>query len=41
MVGGTLYLAYDQGVFNTGQGPAYDARREWDAERGGWPLWSP
>ena len=38
VVGGTLYRAYDQGVFNTGQGPAYDAWREWDAEAGGVPL---
>src|ERR1700682_685339 len=38
MVGGTLYRAYDQGVFNTGQGPAYNAWRVWDAEAGGVPL---
>jgi hypothetical protein len=35
MVGGTLYRAYDQGVFSTGQGPAYDAWRVWNAEAGG------
>jgi nitroreductase len=38
MVGGTLYRAHDQGVFNTGQGPAYNAWRVWDAEAGGVPL---
>jgi hypothetical protein len=38
VVGGTLYRAYDQGVFNTGQGPAYDAWREWDTEAGAGPL---
>src|SRR3984893_4777528 len=38
IVGGTLYRAYDQGVFSTGQGPAYNAWRVWDAEAGGIPL---
>src|SRR6202049_536696 len=38
MGGGTLYRAHDQGVFNTGQGPAYNAWRVWDAEAGGVPL---
>src|ERR1700694_5303809 len=38
VVAGTLYRAYDQGVFTTGEGPAYDAWREWDAETGGVPL---
>jgi hypothetical protein len=38
LVAGTLYRAYDQGVFNTGQGSAYGAWREWDTEAGGVPL---
>jgi hypothetical protein len=38
LVAGTLYRAYDQGVFKTGQGSAYDAWREWDTEAGGVPL---
>src|ERR1700694_5294570 len=38
VVAGTLYRAYDQGVFTTGEGPAYDAWREWDAETGGVSL---
>src|SRR6202165_1182705 len=38
VVAGTFYRAYDQGVFNTGQGPAYNAWRVWDAEAGGVPL---
>ncbi len=38
LVGGTLYRAYDQGVFSTGQGPAYDAWREWRLQTGGVPL---
>jgi len=38
VVAGTLYRAYDQGVFTTGEGPAYDAWREWDAETGEIPL---
>jgi hypothetical protein len=38
VVAGTLYRASDQGVFSTGQGPAYDAWREWDAQAGGVPL---
>jgi hypothetical protein len=38
VVAGTLYRAYDQGVFNTGQGSAYNAWREWDAQTGGLPL---
>ncbi|HST43153.1 MAG TPA: hypothetical protein VLK58_26745 [Conexibacter sp.] len=28
--GGVSYRAYDNGVFSTGDGPAYDAWREWD-----------
>jgi hypothetical protein len=38
VIGGTLYRAYDQGVFTTGEGPAYDAWREWEAETGGVPV---
>jgi nitroreductase len=38
LIGGTLYRAYDQGVFARGEGPAYDAWREWDAETGGVPV---
>jgi hypothetical protein len=36
--GGTLFRAYDQGVLSTGQGPAYDAWREWDVPTGSLPL---
>jgi hypothetical protein len=38
VVAGTLYRAYDQGVFSTGQGPAYDGWREWNSDAGGVPL---
>src|SRR5712692_1833052 len=34
VVGGTLYRANDQGVFSTGQGPAYDVWREFSAQDG-------
>ncbi|MCW3026829.1 MAG: hypothetical protein JWN81_40 [Solirubrobacterales bacterium] len=32
--GGLGYRAYDEGVFQTGQGGAYDAWRDWDKQRG-------
>jgi hypothetical protein len=36
--GGMLFRAYDQGVFSTGEGAAYDAWREWNLQTGGVPL---
>lgn len=38
MVGGGVWRAYDQGVFSTGQGPAYEPWKNWRQETNGSPL---
>src|SRR5438874_13572012 len=38
LLGGTLYRAYDQGVFSAGEGPAYDAWRDFSAREGAGQL---
>ena len=38
VMGGTVWRSYDQGVFSTGKGPAYEPWKNWRTDESEGPL---